>query len=248
MIALVPIPLDGPIAPGDDLAALLLAALEAAGEAPADGDCLVVAQKAVSKAEGRIVDLAGVEPSAEALAIAAEDDGDPRAVEVILRESAEVVRRRGSFIIGRTRDGHVCGSAGVDRSNQNAPDQVTLLPEHPDASAVRLREAVRTTTGAAVAVVVSDSHGRPFRRGTVGVAIGAAGFAPVVEHAGRPDDAGRELHATRVNVADQLAAAAELLLGPYGGVPAVLVRGAVLEAGDEGAADIPIERDRDLFA
>ncbi len=247
MIRIVPLAAAERVEPGDDIATLALAWIAAAGEQVVDGDVLVIAQKPVSKAEGRIVDLADVMPSPEALAIAAEDDGDARVVEVILRESTEVVRRRGSFIIGRTRDGHVCGSAGVDRSNQNAPDQVTLLPEDPDASARRLRDALRRATGADVAVVISDSHGRPFRRGTTGVAIGAAGFAPVVEHAGRRDDAGRELHATRVHVADQLASAAELAMGPYGGVPAVLIRGVVLEVGDEGAADGLIDRDRDLF-
>lgn len=245
MIRLVPLPVAGRIEPGDDLVALLLAAVEGAGEQLADGDVLVVAQKAVSKVEGRIVALVDVEPSSAAIAIAAEDDGDPRVVEVVLRESIEIVRRRGSFIIGRTPHGHVCGSAGVDRSNQNASDHVTLLPEDPDDSARRLRADLAAI--ADVAVVISDSFGRPFRRGTTGVAIGAAGFAPVVEHAGRPDDAGRTLHATRVHVADQLASAAELLLGPYGGVPAVLIRGAVLEPGTEGASDGVIPADRDLF-
>ena len=248
MIRLVPLPIAERIQPGDDLVALLAAAVVAAGEELQSGDVLVVAQKPISKAEGRIVDLADVEPSAEALAIAAEDDGDARVVEVILRESVEVVRRRGSFIIGRTAQGHVLGSAGVDRSNQDAPDHVTLLPVDPDASARGLREALHAATGADVAVVISDSIGRPFRRGTVGVAIGAAGFATVVEHAGRPDDVGREFHSTQVHMADQLASAAELVLGPSGGVPAAIVRGVVLEAGDEGATGGLIDRDRDLFA
>jgi len=247
MIQVVPIPMAARIRPGDDLAALLLGAIADAGEVLADGDVLVVAQKPVSKAEGRIVDLADVEPSPEALDRAA-DGGDPRVVEVILRESAEVVRSRGAFIIGRTAQGHVLGSAGVDRSNQDAPDHVTLLPVDPDASARELREAVRGATGAEVAIVISDSIGRPFRRGTVGVAIGAAGFATVVEHAGRPDDVGREFHSTQVHMADQLASTAELALGPSGGVPAVLIRGAVLEAGDEGATGGIIDRDKDLFA
>lgn len=247
MIHVVPIPLAARIRPGDDLAALLLGAIADAGETLCDGDVLVVAQKPVSKAEGRIVDLADVEPSPEALERAA-DGGDPRVVEVILRESAEVVRSRGAFIIGRTAQGHVLGSAGVDRSNQDVPDHVTLLPVDPDASARGLREAIRAATSTDVAIVISDSIGRPFRRGTVGVAIGAAGFATVVEHAGRPDDVGREFHSTQVHMADQLASTAELALGPSGGVPAVLIRGVVLEAGDEGAAGGIIDRDKDLFA
>ena len=248
MITVIPVPLATRIRPGDDLAALLVGAIAEAGEALADGDALVVAQKPVSKAEGRIVDLASVTPSAEAAAIAAEDGGDPRLVEVILRESAEVVRRRGSFIVGRTPHGHVLGSSGVDRSNQDATDHVTLLPVDPDASARALRDALRAATGVEVAVVISDSIGRPFRRGTVGVALGAAGLATVVEHAGRLDDVGRPFHSTQVHVADQLASAAELALGPAGGVPAAIVRGAVLEAGPEGAASGLIDRDRDLFA
>ena len=248
MIRVIPIPLAARIRPGDDLAALLVGAVADAGEALADGDVLVVAQKPVSKAEGRIVDLASVTPSAEAAAIAAEDGGDPRLVEVILRESAQVVRRRGSFIVGRSPQGHVLGSSGVDRSNQDAPDHVTLLPVDPDASARALRDALRAVTGAEVAVVISDSIGRPFRRGTVGVALGAAGLATVVEHAGRLDDVGRPFHSTQVHVADQLASAAELALGPAGGVPAAIVRGAVLESGPEGAATGLIDRDRDLFA
>ncbi len=248
MIRVIPIPLAARIRPGDDLAALLVGAVADAGEALADGDVLVVAQKPVSKAEGRIVDLASVTPSAEAAAIAAEDGGDPRLVEVILRESAQVVRRRGSFIVGRSPQGHVLGSSGVDRSNQDAPDHVTLLPVDPDASARALRDALRAVTGAVVAVVISDSIGRPFRRGTVGVALGAAGLATVVEHAGRLDDVGRPFHSTQVHVADQLASAAELALGPAGGVPAAIVRGAVLESGPEGAATGLIDRDRDLFA
>ena len=248
MIRVIPIPLAARIRPGDDLAALLVGAVADAGEALADGDVLVVAQKPISKAEGRIVDLASVTPSAEAAAIAAEDGGDPRLVEVILRESAQVVRRRGSFIVGRSPQGHVLGSSGVDRSNQDAPDHVTLLPVDPDASARALRDALRAVTGAEVAVVISDSIGRPFRRGTVGVALGAAGLATVVEHAGRLDDVGRPFHSTQVHVADQLASAAELALGPAGGVPAAIVRGAVLEPGPEGAATGLIDRDRDLFA
>lgn len=244
---LVPLPSPRRIAPGDDLVAILLEGLAAAGEALVDGDVLVVAQKPVSKAEGRVVALGGISPSPEALAIAAEGGGDPRVVEAILRESVAVVARRGSFLVCRTRHGHVCGSAGVDRSNQDGEDLVTLLPEDPDATARRLRAGLREAAGVDVGIVISDSFGRPFRRGTVGVAIGVAGFAPVVEFAGRLDDAGRPFRTTAVHVADQLASAADLLLGPAGGVPAVLVRGAPLEPGDEGAAGTAIDPDRSLF-
>ena len=245
---LVPLPVDAAIRPGDDLGELLLEAITTVGETLQDGDVLVVAQKPVSKAEGRIIDLSDVEPSAEARAFAAEDGGDPRVVEVILRESEGIVRRRGSFIVARTRHGFVCGSAGVDRSNQDGADRVTLLPEDPDASARRLRDRLTVATGADVAVVISDSFGRPFRRGTTGVAVGVAGLEPVVEYVGEPDDAGRPFHSTRVHVADQITAAADLLLGPRGRVPAVLVRGAPLTAGEGDSADGVIPPERDLFA
>lgn len=252
---LIPLPLEQEIRRGDDLVALLTGAVAAVAEELRDGDVLVVAQKPVSKAEGRVVELADVVPSDEALAIVAEDGGDARVVEVILREAATVVRRRGAFIVARTRHGFVCGSAGVDRSNQAGEDRVTLLPEDPDATARRLCEGIGQQTGAAVGIVISDSFGRPFRQGTVGVAVGVAGFAPLVEFVGEEDDAGRPFHSTRVHVADQIAAAADLLMGPRGRVPAVLVRGAPIDpdagSGDAaagGAAATVIPPERDLFA
>ncbi len=196
----------------------------------------MVAQKAVSKVEGRVVALADVEPSAQAVAIAG-DESDPRKVELVLRESVAIVRRRGAFLVTETPHGLVCAASGVDLSNAGGRERAVLLPVDPDASARGLREAIRAAAGADVAVVVTDSHGRPFRRGTTGVAIGCAGLAPLVSMAGAPDDGGRPFEGTELHVADQLASAADLLMGPAGGIPAVLVRGLRWAPGRRGRRD-----------
>jgi len=234
-------PVDGlpEIHEGDDLAALV------AGRADLrDGDVLVVAQKAVSKSEGRVVALADVEPSERARELAGE--GDSRRVEVILRESARVVRSRPPLVIAETRHGFVCASAGVDSSNAPAADTVVLLPEEPDASAAVLRERLRELTGADVGVIVSDSFGRAWRQGTTDVAIGLSGIQPLLDLQGERDAVGYELHATVIAVADELAAAAELVMGKTDGIPAAVVRG--VDARGEGTArDLVIPADRDLF-
>jgi coenzyme F420-0:L-glutamate ligase/coenzyme F420-1:gamma-L-glutamate ligase len=233
------IPVDGlpEVEAGDDLAALLAAAV-----AFVPGDVLVVAQKVVSKAEGRIVALADVVPSDEAVAIAG-DEEDPRYIELVLRESRRIVRRRGALLICETHHGYVCASAGVDRSNAGAGDRAILLPLDPDASARALRSAL----GGDVAVIVSDSFGRPFRQGIAGVAIGCAGLDPVVSHIGTPDDGGRAFAGTTVHVADELAAAADLVIGPMGRVPAAVIRGYRYRGGDGAAASTVMPPARDLF-
>ncbi|MGE5691097.1 MAG: coenzyme F420-0:L-glutamate ligase [Pseudomonadota bacterium] len=225
---------------GDDLAALVADRVELA-----DGDVLVIAQKAVSKAEGRVVLLADVEPSERACALAG-DDEDPRRLEAILRESARLVRVRGSFVIAETRHGFVCASAGVDASNAGVADAVVLLPLDPDASARALRDGIRARTGRRVGVVVADSFGRPWRQGTTNVAVGAAGLPVLVDHGGRVDATGYELHATVIAVADELAGAAELVMGKLDDVPAAVVRGLRLE-GDGRARDLVMPPERDLF-
>ncbi len=230
---------------GDDLARLLA---DAAGSL-ADGDVLVVAHKVVSKAEGRVVDLASVRPGARALALAAEHGKDPRVVEVILGESAEIVRSRPGVLICRTRHGYVCANAGVDASN--APDGLVLLPRDPDGSARALRRRLRELTGVAPAIVVSDSFGRAWRVGQCEVAIGIAGLAPVEDWRGRSDAGGRPLEATIVAVADEAAAAADLARRKDSREPVVLVRGLerhVSEADGPGAAALIRVRDEDLFA
>jgi coenzyme F420-0:L-glutamate ligase / coenzyme F420-1:gamma-L-glutamate ligase len=229
---------------GDDLAGLLAAAAERALGGLRDGDVVCVAQKAVSKVEGRTVALATVEPSERAREIAA-DEGDARVIELILRESARIVRRRGSFLICETHHGFVCAAAGVDRSNTGGGDAAILLPVDPDASARRLRDALAAV--AEVGVIVTDSFGRPFRLGTAGVAVGCAGIAPVRVHTGERDDAGRVLQGTEINVADQVASAAELVMGPFGGVPGAVVRGLAAARSDAGARSGIMPADRDLF-
>jgi coenzyme F420-0:L-glutamate ligase/coenzyme F420-1:gamma-L-glutamate ligase len=234
------------VRPGDDLGLLLV---DAAGSL-ADGDVLVVAHKVVSKAEGRVVDLAGVQPGERALALAAEHGKDPRVLEVILGESAEIVRSRPGVLICRTSHGYVCANAGVDASN--APgDALVLLPSDPDGSARALRARLRELTGVAPAIVVSDSFGRAWRVGQSDVAIGVAGLAPVEDWRGHPDAGGRSLAATIVAVADEAAATADLARRKDSREPAVLIRGLErhVTAGDgPGAAALIRARGEDLFA
>ena len=239
------VPLEGipEVEEGDDLAGFLV---ESAGRAGGfeDADVVVVAQKAVSKAEGRVVRLEDVEPSPRALELA--DDRDPRHVEVILRESVEIVRVRPPLIISETRHGYVCASAGVDASNAKGEGTLVLLPLDPDASAARLRAEIADRTGADVGVIVSDTFGRAFRQGTTDVALGVAGLTPLLDLRGVRDRFGYELHATQIAVADELAAAAELVLGKLNGIPAALIRGVDFR-GEGSGADIPIPEERDLF-
>lgn len=232
---------EGEITAADDLPALLLAA------APPleDGDVLVVSHKAVSKTEGRTVDLGTITPSDRALELAA-DGGDPRHVELVLRESRRIVRRRGSLLIAETHHGFVCASAGIDRSNAPGADIAILLPVDPDGSAARLREALERASGRSLAVVVADTMGRPLRNGILGVAIGVAGLAPLRGFQGSVDPAGYELRTTSVAVADELAAAADLVLGKLERVPAALIRG-FRPQGEGTAAELIREADRDLF-
>ena len=229
---------------GDDLVALIADAAERAGGLES-GDVLVVAQKVVSKAEGRIVRLDEVEPSARAHELAGEGQ-DPRHLEVILRESARVVRVRPPLVISETRNGFICASAGVDASNAKGEGTVILLPVDPDASAERIRAGLRERTGCEVGVIVSDSFGRPFRQGTVDVALGIAGLKALLDLRGVRDSVGYELHATQIAVADELAAAAELVLGKVSGIPAAVIRGVDVR-GEGSGRDLVIPEERDLF-
>jgi coenzyme F420-0:L-glutamate ligase/coenzyme F420-1:gamma-L-glutamate ligase len=235
----------GEVRTGDDLGALLAGAAGALR----DGDVLVLAHKIVSKAEGRVVALDDVTPSARALELAAAHDKDPRHVEVVLAETAELVRAERGVLICRTRHGYVCANAGVDASN--APEgTLVLLPEDPDASARALRGRLRELTGAAPAVVVADSFGRAWRHGQADVAIGIAGLAPLQDWRGRRDAHGRELRATWIAIADEAASAADLARDKDSGEPAVLVRGLerhVTAEDGPGAAELVRARDEDLF-
>ena len=238
------------IQPGDDLPRLLGDALERLARPPAVGDVLVITQKIVSKAEGRYVDLNRITPSPRAREVAQHCDKDPRLIEVILSESTEVVRLRPGLIITRHRLGFISANAGVDRSNV-APegiDQVLLLPLDPDRSAADIRSRLRTRFGIDLGVIIADSHGRPHRLGTVGVAIGLSGLPGVEDWRGRQDLFGYTLQHTEVGVADQIASAASLLLGQAAeSIPAVLVRGAPFEEREGSAQEINRPREIDLF-
>ena len=239
MISIRPVEGLPEIGEGDDLVALIAERAELV-----DGDVLVVAQKAVSKAEGRVVRLADVEPSEQARELAG--DRDPRQLEVTLSEAVRLVRVRPPLVIAETRHGFVCASAGVDASNAPEPESVVLLPEDPDVSAQRLRDRLRELSGAEVGVIVSDSFGRPWRQGTTDVAIGLAGVRPLLDLKGVRDRTGYELHATVIAVADELAGAAELVLGKTDGVPAAVISG-VDARGDGSARDLVMPAERDLF-
>lgn len=237
----VPLPALPEVAVGDDLPGLCIAAWrELAADqpalAPAHGDVLVVTQKVVSKAEGRVVDMRTIEPRPEAVEFARSFGRDARQVEVVLRESAEVLRMERGLIISRTHHGFVCANAGVDASNVGETDTLTLLPVDPDASARAVRERLVHAFGVSVSVVVSDSFGRPWRWGIVDVCLGIAGFAPLADLRGQADADGRVMHATVVAVADEIASAAELAAGKTSGRPLVLVRGANLPPGEGSVA------------
>jgi len=224
---------------GDDLASMIAerAQLE-------DGNVIVVAQKAISKIEGRIVRLDEVEPSAEARELAG--DGDPRRIEVVLREAQRVVRTRGSLVIAETRHGFICASAGVDASNAPEPGTLVLLPVDPDASAAQLRVRLHELTGREVGVVVSDSFGRPWRQGTTDVAIGAAGVEALRDLKGERDPTGYELRSTVIAIADEIAGAAELVMGKLDRTPVAIVRG-LDAAGDGSARELVMPAERNLF-
>jgi coenzyme F420-0:L-glutamate ligase / coenzyme F420-1:gamma-L-glutamate ligase len=250
-VTLTPIPDIPLVRPGDDLAALIITACGASALAPADGDVVVLAQKIVSKAEGRYVDLAQVKPSARAESLAAQVSKDPRLVEVILAESRRVVRQRPGVLIVEHRLGVIMANAGVDHSNVDpdaGAEPVLLLPRDPDASAAALREKLAAHFRCRLAVIVTDSWGRAWRRGTVGVALGVAGLPPLLDLRGRRDLFGRELRVTQTGFADEIAGAASLVMGQAAEArPAVLVRGLAWPGAAAGAATLIRAAEEDLF-
>jgi len=225
---------------GDDLASMIAERVDLE-----DDDVVVVAQKAISKVEGRIVRLDDVEPSARALEIAGEE-GDPRRVEWILREAKRVVRIRAPLVICETRHGFICASAGVDQSNTPEDGTLVLLPLDPDGSAAALRDRLRELSGRDVGVIVTDSFGRPWRQGTTDVAIGAAGVEVMRDLSGEHDPIGYELKATVITIADEIAGAAQLVSGKLDRAPVTIVRGLQVR-GDGKATEIPVPPERDLF-
>jgi coenzyme F420-0:L-glutamate ligase/coenzyme F420-1:gamma-L-glutamate ligase len=236
----------GDVQPGDDIARLVLDAAARQQTPIMGGDVVVLSQKVVSKAEGRLLRLSEVRPSTMATTFARELGRDPRLIEVILSESRRVVRMDRGVLVTETRHGWVCANAGVDQSNVNA-DMVALLPEDPDRSARAFRDAVRTHARAEIHVIVADTFGRPWREGLVNIAIGVAGFAPLRSYLGERDPAGRPLQATILAIADELAAAAEPVMGKLDRIPAAIVRGLPLASSEEGSKALLRDPARDLF-
>lgn len=240
------------VKPGDDLAALIVTALDRAEIALRAGDALVIAQKVVSKAEGRYAVLAEVDPRPEALDLAQKTGKDARVVELILRECVRVVRHRPNLLIVQHKHGYVLANAGIDASNVE-PDptlgeRVLLLPEDPDRSCTALRDSLRAATGVAPTVIINDSLGRAWRRGTVGTAIGAAGLTALLDLRGQPDLFGREMLVSQVGLADELAAAASLVQGEAAeGTPVAHIRGLAPEQTDQRAAELIRDEQEDLF-
>ena len=235
---------------GDDLASMIVAALGSTGIEPRDGDVLVLAQKIVSKAEGRAFRLAGIEPSPRAVEIAQKADKDPRVMELLLRESVEIMRCRPGVVIVEDKRGLVMANAGIDASNVEGADgeTVLLLPEDPDASAAALRARLRGMTGVDFGIVINDSFGRAWRQGTVGTAIGAAGVPTLLDLRGQPDRNGRPLQTTELGVADEIAAAASLMMGQAGeGRPVVHMRGLPYGRIEGCARDLVRPRNMDMF-
>jgi len=250
-ITLTAIPEIPLIQPGDDIAAILLERLRRAEMVLQDGDVLVLCQKIVSKAEGRAVELEDVFPSQEARALAEETGKDPRLVQLILDEARKVLRKRPQLIIAEHRLGWICANAGIDRSNvahRGKDGAVLLLPSDPDRSAQGIRQRIYAATGSEVAVIINDTHGRPFRNGAVGVAIGIAGMSALSDLRGQPDLFGYQLQTSVLGTADEIASAASLLMGQTDeGRPAILVRGAPVRPGEGRASDLQRPEEQDLF-
>jgi coenzyme F420-0:L-glutamate ligase/coenzyme F420-1:gamma-L-glutamate ligase len=248
-IRVIPVRGVGEVRPGDDVAAIVVAAFEAQGQRFETGDVLVVTQKIVSKAEGQIVELTTVTPSEQALELARINGRDARQIEVALRETAKVVRldmQRG-ILISETRHGFVCANAGVDGSNLDLATEVSMLPVDSDVSADGIRAGVRERTGAEVAVIISDTFGRAWRQGQTNVAIGISGMLPVRDYRGQTDSAGLVLVVTEIAVADELASAAELVTGKLDRVPAAVIRGYPFLPGEGRATDLVRAAEFDLF-
>ncbi len=236
------------VKPGDDLAGQMLEAAQRQGTSIESGDVIVVTQKIVSKAEGRVVSIDSVEPSPLALAITEGHRRDPRHTELILRESRRIVRMDRGVIISETHHGFNCANAGIDASNIPGDGTVALLPVDPDASARGIRQAIRERSGVDVAVIISDTFGRPWRSAAVNVAIGVAGFNPLLSYVGQEDSHGNMMYTTVIAVADELAATAELVTGKVLGVPVAIIRGYSYTPMEEASHDALIrDPDKDLF-
>jgi coenzyme F420-0:L-glutamate ligase / coenzyme F420-1:gamma-L-glutamate ligase len=245
-IELIGVPGIPEVGEDDDIAALIGTALRESGIKVIDSDVLVVAQKIVSKAEGRVVRLDSVAPSPKAIEWAGAYDKDPRVVEVVLRESKRIVRMERGVLISETEHGFVCANAGVDTSNV-AEGTVTLLPKDPDASARRIRSALEAGFGVRIAVLVSDTFGRPWREGLVNVALGVSGIAPLIDYRGQKDSHGNALKVTVIAIADELASAAELVMRKSAGIPVAIIRGFDYHSRESSSRELIRVQELDLF-
>lgn len=247
MLHVIPVKVAGDIGAGSRIADVILDSLRDSRIDLDDGDIIVIAQKVVSKAEGRVVDLNAILPSRRALRLAKQLHKDPKIVELILRESREVVRIQNGIIITETKHGFVCANSGVDQSNLADSSSAVLLPENPDRSARKLRAAIRKKSGKDIAVIVTDTFGRPFREGQLNVAIGLAGLRPIKSYIGKKDMFGRKLHVTEIAIADEVASAAELVMNKSDGIPVAVVRGLEYEKTGSSARHLVRPKKSDLF-
>jgi coenzyme F420-0:L-glutamate ligase / coenzyme F420-1:gamma-L-glutamate ligase len=247
VLQVIPVRVSGNVRPNDDLDSTIIAAIKQNELEIQNGDILVVAHKIVSKAEGRIVNLADIKPSPKAIKMAKEHGKDPRIMELILRESAKILRAKNGIIVSETKHGLICANAGVDQSNVQG-NAALLLPVDPDKSASKIGDMVKKKTGKEIAVVITDTFGRPFREGQTNVAIGVAGINPIKSYIGLVDMYGRKLRVSEIAVADEIASAAELVMGKAEGVPVAIIRGYKFEkAGKSSAKSLQRQRKHDLF-
>ena len=248
-IEIIPIPVVPDIKAGDKLDIIILESMKNADEFLSEGDIVVVAQKVISKAEGRLIDLKLVNPSEKSLQIAKQNDKDPRLIELILNESVDILRLARGILIVETKRGLICANAGVDQSNvEKSNDYAALLPEDADLSARELRHSFKIKTGIDVAVVITDTFGRPFREGQINVAIGIAGIQPIKSYIGTLDMYGKKLKVTEIAVVDEIASAAELQMGKSERVPVVIVRGYVYQMVEtSSSSQLLRSRGKDLF-
>jgi coenzyme F420-0:L-glutamate ligase/coenzyme F420-1:gamma-L-glutamate ligase len=247
LIQITPIRVSDDIGPDNDLSIVILEAIADSQIEIQNGDILVVTHKIVSKAEGRVVDLTRIRPSPKAIRMAKEHDKDPRVMELILKESIQILRAKNGIIISETKHGFVCANAGVDQSNVEG-DMAVLLPAAPDESASRIQDAVMEKTGKEIAVIITDTFGRTFRNGQTNVAIGIAGINPIKSYIGTYDMYGRKLRVTEIAVADEIASAAELVMGKAEGTPVAIVRGYIFEKVSKTSVKSLLRaKERDLF-
>jgi coenzyme F420-0:L-glutamate ligase/coenzyme F420-1:gamma-L-glutamate ligase len=247
LIQITPIRVSDDIGPDNDLTIVILEAIADSQIEIQNGDILVVTHKIVSKAEGRVVDLTRIRPSPKAIRMAKEHDKDPRVMELILKESIQILRAKNGIIISETKHGFVCANAGLDQSNVEG-DMAVLLPAAPDESASRIQDAVMEKTGKEIAVIITDTFGRTFRNGQTNVAIGIAGINPIKSYIGTYDMYGRKLRVTEIAVADEIASAAELVMGKAEGTPVAIVRGYIFEkASKTSVKSLLRAKERDLF-